>query len=200
MVNLLSYRNSAAGTRRAECHFRHAAYQQQRRLARRNRKLARFPAAVHRARAEGLVEPCIVARRRNNHDSPHAWIGVLMPHRLHRQIEFLSQFPELEATKVDVSEKVVDPESNLKPDVIRKNLFRLGFQQDMFQPHESTVHHLLNKRNAVAHGSTRLGVEEDEYNELEAAVLDIMDDVVRLLFEALRHKAYLRQREPDYAI
>jgi hypothetical protein len=107
----------------------------------------------------------------------------------------------MEALKVDIAaEKVVDPESNLKPEVIRKNLFRLGFQHDMFQAHEGTVHQLLNKRNSVAHGSTRLGIEEDEYNKLEAAVLDIMSDVVKLLFESLRRKFYLRHPDPDYAI
>ena len=52
----------------------------------------------------------------------------------------------MEATKVDIpADKVVDPESNLKPDVIRKTLFRLGFQHDTFHPHEATVHQLLNK-------------------------------------------------------
>src|SRR5262249_31564989 len=103
--------------------------------------------------------------------------------------------------KVVISaEKVVDPESNLKPDVIRKNLFRLGFQHDMFQPHEGTVHQLLNKRNAVAHGATRVGVEEDDYNELESAVLYMMNEIIKLLFESLRCKSYLRQPEPDYVI
>lgn len=107
----------------------------------------------------------------------------------------------MKTTKVDIpADKVVDPESNLKPDVIRKNLYRLGFQHDMFERHEGTVHQLLNKRNAVAHGSTRLGVEEDDYNKLEAAVLDIMNDVVKLLFESLRRRSYLRHSDPDYSI
>jgi hypothetical protein len=52
----------------------------------------------------------------------------------------------------------------------------------------------------VAHGSTRLGIEEDEYNKLETAVLDIMNDVVRLLFESLRRRVYLRYPDTDYAI
>lgn len=114
-------------------------------------------------------------------------------HTLHRQVEFLERLPEMEKTKV---EKVVDPESNLKPDVIRKNLFRLGFKPDLFQAHEGFVHQLLNKRNAIAHGSTRLGVEEDDYNKLEAAVLNIMDEVVKLLFDTLRRKLYLRDPAP----
>jgi hypothetical protein len=142
----------------------------------------------------------------SDHQKKHPFFRSKAPedtklHQMHRQVEFLSRLPEMEALKVDIAaEKVVDPESNLKPEVIRKNLFRLGFQHDMFQAHEGTVHQLLNKRNSVAHGSTRLGIEEDEYNKLEAAVLDIMSDVVKLLFESLRRKFYLRHPDPDYAI
>lgn len=142
----------------------------------------------------------------SDHQKKHPFFRSKVPedtklHQLHRQIEFLSRLPDMEATKVDIPiDKVVDPESNLKPDVIRKNLIRLGFQHDMFQRHEGTVHQLLNKRNAVAHGSTRQGVEEDDYNKLEAAVLNIMDDVVKLLFESLRRRVYLRHPDPDYSI
>ncbi len=142
----------------------------------------------------------------SDHQKKHPFFRSRAPedmklHQLHRQIEFLERLPNVEATTVDIpSEKVVDPESNLKPDVIRKNLFRLGFRYDLFQSHEGTVHHLLNKRNAVAHGATRLGIGEEDYSKLEAAVFDIMDDVVKLLFESLRRDLYLRRPAPDYSI
>jgi hypothetical protein len=142
----------------------------------------------------------------SDHQKKHPFFRAKAPedaklHQLHRQVEFLSRLPDMNATKVDIpADKVVDPESNLKPDVIRKNLFRLGFRYDMFQSHEGTVHKLLNKRNAVAHGSNRLGIEEHEYNELELAVLDIMSDVVKLLFESLYRKVFLRYPEYDYSI
>jgi hypothetical protein len=142
----------------------------------------------------------------SDHNKKHPFFRSRTPedvklHQLHRQVEFLSRLPDLDSSKIAIpAEKVIDPEANLKPDVIRKNLFRLGFPYDLFQPYEGTVHHLLNKRNAVAHGSTRLGIEEDDYNKLESAVLDVMNDVIRLLFESLRQKAYLRNPEPDYCI
>lgn len=142
----------------------------------------------------------------SDHQKKHPFFRSKAPedsklHQMYRQVEFLSRLPDMEVTKVDISaEKVVDPESNLKPEVIRKNLFRLGFHHDLFEKHEGTVHHLLNKRNSVAHGSTRLGIEEDDYNKLEGAVLDIMTDVVKLLFESLSRKVYLRQPQPEYAI
>jgi RiboL-PSP-HEPN len=133
-----------------------------------------------------------------DHQKKHSFFRSKAPddtklHQLHRQIEFLSRLPELGAVKLDIPvEKVVDPESNLKPDVIRKNLFRLGFPHDLFEPHEGTVHQLLNKRNNVAHGATRLGIAEDEFNRLEGAVLSIMEDVIKLLFDWLRTRKYLK--------
>ncbi len=113
-------------------------------------------------------------------------------HMFHRQVEFLARLPDFRVTKLDIPDEVVNPESNLKPDVIRKNLFRLGFPHNLFQSHEGTVHKLLNKRNSVAHGATRLGVEEDEFNDLEQAVMEIMEDIVKLLFNWLHTRKYLK--------
>ncbi len=122
-------------------------------------------------------------------------------HQLYRQIEFLSNLPDVDTTEVDIpADKIVDPESNLKPDVIRKNLFRLGFQHDLFQSKEGRVHELINKRNAIAHGSTRLGIEKEDYDNLEIAIVDIMSDVIILLFDSLRRKKYLRHFDPEYSI
>jgi len=142
----------------------------------------------------------------SDHQKKHPFFRSKAPddtklHQIHRQIEFLLRLPDMETTKVSIpAEKVVDPESNLKPEVIRKNLFRLGFQYDLFESHEGTVHQLLNKRNSVAHGSTRQGIEETEYNNLEESVLAIMSDVVKLLFVSLQRKTYLRKSDHDYTI
>ena len=113
-------------------------------------------------------------------------------HAIHRQIEFLSGLSDIESTRICIPPKVVDAESNLKPDVIRKNLFRLGFPIDLFQPSEGTVHQLLNKRNDVAHGATRQGIDKAEFDRLEGAVVDIMEGVVRLLFDWLNKHRYLK--------
>lgn len=133
-----------------------------------------------------------------DHQRKHDFFRTKAPddtklHQLHRQVEFLSRLPDVENTTVAIPiDKVVDPESNLKPDVIRKNLFRLGFPHNLFQSYEGTIHQLLNMRNSVAHGATRLGIEEDEFNKLESAVLNIMEDVIKMLFEWLRSRRYLK--------
>lgn len=142
----------------------------------------------------------------SDHQKKHPFFRSKAPddtklHQLHRQVEFLSRFPDMEASRINIrADKVVDPESNLRPEVIRKNLFRLGFQHDRFEVHERTVHHLLNRRNSVAHGETRQGIEASDYDRLEGAVLDVMTDVIKLLFESLRRRSHLRYPEPDYFI
>ena len=85
---------------------------------------------------------------------------------------------------------IVDTESNLKPIVLRKMLFRLGLDPSLAQPWEGTVHNLLNRRNAVAHGTARAGLEEKEYAQLEQAVMLVVDGIVVAISEAVAKQAY----------
>ena len=113
-------------------------------------------------------------------------------HQLYRYVEFVEKIPAIQTSQVSLSDKLVDTESNLWPVVIRKILFRLGFPEELFKNHESAVWNLVNKRNGVSHGTERLGFEATEFDELESAVFDIMEDVVKILFGWLRDKKFLR--------
>lgn len=114
-------------------------------------------------------------------------------HQLYRQVEFIDNLPNFETIRLELSaDKLVDTESNLWPIVIRKILFRLGFPDQLFKSQEGVVWKLVNKRNGVSHGTDRLGFKEAEFDELEYAVLNIMEDVVKILFGWLRDKKYLR--------
>ncbi len=96
-------------------------------------------------------------------------------HRFCRHTEFVSRIGEFERETVLIEpDNVVDTESNLKPSVIRKNLFRLGFPHDTFSEFETTIGWLLKSRNQVAHGATRSGLTAVEYEPLELAVMDVM--------------------------
>jgi len=50
---------------------------------------------------------------------------------------------------------------------------------------------LLNRRNDIAHGTARTGLEEREYSKLEQAVTLVIDGVVATISEAVVRKAYL---------
>src|SRR6185437_15198016 len=107
-------------------------------------------------------------------------------HRLARRIDFMVGFPRLLARRpAEVPEEIVNVESNLKPIVLRKNLFRLGLSPALFETHDGTINQLLNRRNNVAHGVQRDGVPQDEYESLQRAVFEIMDRLASELWNAL---------------
>lgn len=113
-------------------------------------------------------------------------------HRFARDREFVEVAWKIgqRPVRMDV-EGIVDTESNLKPIVLRKILYRLGLDPNMAQPWEAAIHMLLNRRNDIAHGTARKGLEEVEYSKLEQAVSLVIDGVVTAISEAVSRKAYL---------
>lgn len=113
-------------------------------------------------------------------------------HRFARDREFIERVQEIVERPVRIPEHVVDTESNLKPIVLRKNLFRLGFPHDLFANIEGQIDCLLNYRNNIAHGSSRSGITQGKYDELKDATYKIINEVKREVMSALQNKAYLR--------
>ncbi|MDR5904468.1 MAE_28990/MAE_18760 family HEPN-like nuclease [Franzmannia qiaohouensis] len=103
-------------------------------------------------------------------------------HRFARDKEFLVSLHDFyqRAVSIDV-DSIVDTESNLKPVVLRKILFRLGLEPSLVDPWTGTIQHLLRRRNDVAHGSAKDGIDEDVYCELEHTVVSVVDDLVRVV-------------------
>lgn len=93
---------------------------------------------------------------------------------------------------VTIPDKYVDTESNLKPIVLRKNLYRLGLRHDMFEAHEPTVGQLLGRRNNIAHGAEVIGIDAFTYNAMRTAVYSVMDDLRLKITNAIATRAYLR--------
>ena len=116
-------------------------------------------------------------------------------HRYSRHAEFAGRLHEVLSFHVDIPiDLVLDTESNLTPTVVRKTLYRMGFDHEEFKSDEGTVNELLRRRNNIAHGSARSGVQVAAYRTLESSVLGIMQRVVTFIFEALDNQRYLRQR------
>jgi len=113
-------------------------------------------------------------------------------HRFARDCEFVEAAWKVAQRSVQIdAEELVDTESNLKPVVLKKILFRLGLDPDLAQPWEGAIHFLLNRRNDVAHGTAKAGLEEKEYAKLEQAVSSVVDGIVKAVFDALARKVYL---------
>jgi hypothetical protein len=113
-------------------------------------------------------------------------------HRFAREREFVEVAWQIAARPVQIDvDKVVDTESNLKPVVLRKILFQLGLDAKLAEPWEGTIDHLLRRRNDVAHGTAKDGLEAKDYTELEQAVALVVDGLVQAISRAVAEQMYL---------
>lgn len=114
-------------------------------------------------------------------------------HRFARDREFIDSFAALAGRSVTLdADALVDTESNLKPVVLRKILYRLGLEPTLVTPWTGTIQQLLRRRNDVAHGTAKDGLDEQVYRELEQAVYAVVDDLVRVICEAISKQLYRR--------
>lgn len=119
-------------------------------------------------------------------------------YRFARDREFVERAFEIMGRKINIPEKVVDMESNLKPAVLRKNLYRLGLPHDQFVSLEPEIEKLLALRNKIAHGETKLGISEKLYDQLRDSALHVMTGITAGLTEAFSEKWFLvKTLDPD---
>lgn len=113
-------------------------------------------------------------------------------HRYSRQVDFIKAVEDLWNQDLIIPEEIVDTESNLKPVVLKKILFRLGFEYENVLEFEGEVHRLLNFRNNIAHGSRKEGIDQKSYEDLEKITFSIMESIKKMVMIALTKKNYLR--------
>jgi hypothetical protein len=105
---------------------------------------------------------------------------------------FIEKAFEFGERLVSIPSDFIDLESNLKPIVLQKNLYRLGLPHDLFEKLEGSVHKLLNYRNNIAHGSFVNGIEEVVYIELYEAVIQVMNELKKTIVNAIATEAFRR--------
>jgi len=114
-------------------------------------------------------------------------------HIFYRDKSFLEKLNDFENQIVVIPDSIVDTESNLKPVVLRKNLYRLGFPHDGLKSVEGTIHRLLHIRNEIAHGASNRGIPVGEYQDIRNAAFDVMNAVKRYVMNSLTKSEYLRR-------
>lgn len=112
-------------------------------------------------------------------------------HRFARDREFVQRIDEVLARRVKIPEDTIDMESNLKPVVLRKNLYRLGLQHDQFDDLEGQINKLLEFRNKIAHGASRSGIERAAYDDLRSSASRVMVAITAGITRAVEHRLYL---------
>lgn len=113
-------------------------------------------------------------------------------HRFCRQVNFISELNNFLGIQANIPDSVVDTESNLKREVMRKILFRLGFPYDVFEKHEYQIKELLDARNDIGHGKYVSGIDEETYLKFENFVYEIMSELRDLLMQGLSDQVYLK--------
>ncbi len=115
-------------------------------------------------------------------------------HRFARQVELINNLNAVWTQRVNIPiDDVVDTEANLKPSIMRKILYRLGLPHDAFNENEGKLHSLLNYRNKIAHGSSKDGLDEKIYEEIQTSTLAIMSSIIKMIMSALSKTNYLRK-------
>jgi hypothetical protein len=113
-------------------------------------------------------------------------------HRFALDREFIERTEEIMSRPVAIPENAVNTESNLKPIVLRKNLFRLGLPHDQFASFEGTIDKLLEFRNKIAHGETKAGVKQDVYEGLKESAFRVMSGITVGITKAVDEKWFQR--------
>ena len=113
-------------------------------------------------------------------------------HRFSRDCEFLERIRDFDEIPVNLEDDLVDTESNLKPVVLKKILYRLGFEPNLVEAMKGPIDKLLRFRNDVAHGSRRNGYTERDYQELEDVVFQVVDQITEIITQAVHEKSYLK--------
>jgi hypothetical protein len=111
-------------------------------------------------------------------------------HLVAREREFIENFQSALLRPVKLSDDLIDTESNLKPIVLMKNLYKLGLDFKSVTAHSGNVHKLLNVRNAIAHGDTLRIPKEEEIDNYVATTFGVMSFVQREIHAALQHGAF----------
>jgi hypothetical protein len=113
-------------------------------------------------------------------------------HQFAREREFVERTTDLEKLPVNITDDVVDTESNLSPVVLKKNLYRLGLPHEEFDSHRDDINRLLNIRNGISHGSLKDGVEHPLYVQLRSSIYSVMSGVSLGVRKALSETSYVR--------
>ncbi|QPA58684.1 MAE_28990/MAE_18760 family HEPN-like nuclease [Lysinibacillus sphaericus] len=114
-------------------------------------------------------------------------------YKLSKRIYLLDSLNEFLDKKVEISDKVVNTESNLWPIVLKKLLYTLGLPENTFIRYEATIKDLVNTRNGISHGQQKEGIDEITFNKLEQATTEINKAVIQLIQNALKNKEYLKE-------
>lgn len=101
-----------------------------------------------------------------------------------RRRHFVQEYNRLIEEEVNLSDDVINSESNLKPLVLKRNMFLVGLDYGMVDDHVKEMQMILARRNPIAHGEDTNGVELEDYDKMESAYFSICTRLIDELVDA----------------
>lgn len=117
--------------------------------------------------------------------------GIL--HQFARRKEFWGKYSQLLNKKVELSDKLIDAESNLKSDVLKKLLYKLDLDYTKVDDFQSELNHLIGIRNSVAHGNLTRGILKDTYDNYKTTATHLMKEIKELITSSYVNRIFLIQ-------
>jgi MAE_28990/MAE_18760-like HEPN len=119
--------------------------------------------------------------------------------RLHlsaREQRFIESYDKISGQNVEIPDRVVDTQSNLSSNVLKKVMFQLGLDYPAVENHQENMNQLLGIRNAIAHGD-RLKIPTDkQVADFSTTTFVLMRFLQGEVYSALKDRIYLRHKEP----
>ncbi|MBA4130699.1 MAG: hypothetical protein C0519_04665 [Hyphomicrobium sp.] len=115
-------------------------------------------------------------------------------HRTAREHAFLDQLTLVMSTVVEIPDDAINTESNLSPNVLKRNMYQLGLDYLPVDPHAGTIYKLLNDRNSIAHGDRLKEPSTEDVQRYTTSAFEVMKFVQAEIFNALNKKSYVRQK------
>lgn len=88
-----------------------------------------------------------------------------------RRSEFIKNYHNYMDQLIFIKDNVINTESNLKSHVLEKNLYKLSIKFDLMKDSYKDIDHLVNLRNAIAHGNKKNGIEKSKYDNIESNII-----------------------------
>jgi SAM-dependent methyltransferase len=112
---------------------------------------------------------------------------------LAREREFISELPRFLGRPLEVPDTAVNTEDNLSSRVIRRNLYRLGFSEDLLKEYHPEFDELVKRRCSIGHGADPDPVKETDYSRLQTAIFRAMDHLALSVAVAVEDRSFVRR-------
>jgi hypothetical protein len=120
-------------------------------------------------------------------------------HLLWRERQFVENFTAMLDTLVKIPDKLIDTKSNLSTVVLKRNLYQLGLDHTLVEPHAGIINELLNRRNAIAHGDRGTIPEASDALRFVSSAFSTMAFIQREIYSTLSTEAYRRRSAGEAA-